>query len=488
MKRNLGRLTELDRLIEPMLNAARIPGAAIAIIMGGDIVFSRGYGYRDLASRLPANSKTIYPIASTTKAINATLLGMLVDDGRLQWDAPVQDYLPRFRLIDPIASSHVTIRDLITMRTGLPRHDWMWMAHPISRAELVERLRYLEVSAGLRERFQYTNLTVIASGHIAEVVAGQTWEDLVRERLFKPLGMTATGFELPVAGDVTSSYHENPQHELVLTRRFATGDSGPSGGSIHSNVEDMARWMAFNLSDGSAGGTSLIQAHTLRDIHSPCVVVGAVPESISPNCAYGCGWFLDTYNGQGRVSHSGYLFDVNSDIALFPQEGIGIVSFTNFGFPRFSRFINEHAFDLIMGLNPVQTLETKLVQNENRRKRDRECSPTARRAKGTLPSHRAEDYAGSYEHPAYGAIRIHVHDSELVLQRDQLSLPLEHWHYDVWFVRESDVMTTHEPYLFDQANRLMFESDADGEISAVLIRLEPVVAPVRFRKSRACAG
>src|SRR5271156_841420 len=152
---SIQNVEKLDSIIGPMLRAARVPGAAIAVVAGGEVVYAQGYGYRDLVAKLPVTPDTVYPIASTTKAINATLLGMLVDEGRLAWDAPVQNYLPRFRIGDSSRSSQITVRDLLLMRTGLPRHDWLWIENPTNRADLVERLRYLEMSAGFRERFQY---------------------------------------------------------------------------------------------------------------------------------------------------------------------------------------------------------------------------------------------------------------------------------------------------------------------------------------------
>src|SRR5687768_13880576 len=126
-------LESLDPLIERLRQAGRIPGLATAIVANGQMVFARGYGQRDEAARLPMTSATVYPIASTSKAINATLLGMLVDEGTLSWDTPVQTYLPSFRMIDALASAQVTLRDLVSMRTGLPRHDWVWIENPISR-------------------------------------------------------------------------------------------------------------------------------------------------------------------------------------------------------------------------------------------------------------------------------------------------------------------------------------------------------------------
>jgi len=476
-------LQKLDAIIGRMLEASRIPGAAIAVVADGKTVFSRGYGYRDSSAKLPMTAETAYPIASTTKAINTTLLGMLVDEGRLAWDAPAQSYLPWFRLKDPLISTQVTLRDLVTMRTGLPRHDFLWTGHPMSRTNLVERLRYLEPSAGFRERFQYNNLTSTTAGYVASVVSGQSWEELVQQRILDPLGMSSTGFVMPATGSVSLSYHENGRRELIPTRRLKADLTGPSGGSIHSTVLDMTRWITFNLQGGQMDGRALIKPQTLAEIHTPQMVV--LPTDLaapSPGAPYAMGWFVDSYNGHARVSHGGYLFDVSSEVSLFPKDGIGIVSFTNFGCQRLSRLINKYAFDLIMGLKTQLTFEDKLASYEKEVRDTRERNTSVRRVMNTSPSHPLDDYRGSYSHPGYGTIEIRRHDDELVLRRGELDVPLQHWHYDVWAPKDNDEFVIHTQHVFERANRLSFETNPDGAITVLSMVIEPAVGPARFAK------
>lgn len=473
---------ELDELVGAMLRAARVPGAAIAIVVRGGVIFARGYGYRDLEARLPTTEQTVYPIASTTKSINSTLLGMLVDERKLGWDTPVQEYVPGFCLGDDfLASSQVTVRDLVTMRTGLPRHDWAWMENSLSRAELVGRLKYLDLSAGLRERFQYNNLTVTAAGYLAEVVTGERWEELARKKIFEPLGMSKTGSR-PLTTNVSLSYHESARRELVTTKRLASEVTAPSGGAVHSTVEDMARWISFNLNDGKVGEKRMIQSKTLADIHSPQVVVGSDSSAPTPDATYAMGWFVDTYNGCPRLSHGGYIYDVNSEVTVFPKEGIGVVSFTNFGPPRLARLVNEHVFDRLMGFKPVHTVEEKLEEYERQIEETRERNTSVVRIDNTAPSHSLSNYAGMYLHPGYGAIEIDAKDGVLRLRRNTLVLPLEHRHYDTWAVGPNDLFQIHQAHAFDRTNAIVFETSAAGEITAFSLRLEPAVAPIRFIK------
>lgn len=473
---------KLDVLISTIMRAARLPGVAIAIVAEGETVFARGYGLRDLEAKLPMTSDTIYPIASTTKAINTTLLGMLVEEGRLAWDAPVQSYLPLFRLSDPFTSTQITLRDLVTMRTGLPRHDWLWLENPIDRAALVRRLRYLELSAGFRERFQYNNLTATTAGHIAEIVTGKSWNELVQKRILEPLGMNGTGFTLPMDGNVTRSYYEDRHRRLLEHTRLTTEVTAPSGGAIHSTVEDMARWILFNLNGGRVGDRLLLQPHALEEIQSPQVMTGTDPSPPTPNAPYAMGWFVDVYNGCARLSHGGYEHDVSSEIALYPKNGIGIVTFTNFGPPSLARLIGQHAFDALLGFQPVQTLEAALSLYEKRIEDIRRRDLSTRRVESTSPSHSLNHYEGIYTHAGYGSMEILRRDNVLTLRRHNLVLPLEHWHYDAWVVAENDLFPIHRPHVFDRASRIIFETGVDGDISAFDIRLEPAVSPIRFTR------
>jgi CubicO group peptidase (beta-lactamase class C family) len=482
----LKHIDRIGAMIEHMLRTTRIPGAAMAVVSGGEMVFSGGYGYRDLGAKLELNSETIYPIASTTKSINATLLAMLVEAGLLAWDAPVQNYLPELHLGDPYISARVTIRDMVVMRTGLARHDWLWMERPIDRADLVRRLASLELSSGFREQFQYNNLTVTTSGHVAEVVTGRRWEDLVCDKIIKPLDMNSTGFTLPKSQNVSLSYHENKRREIVPTHRLESEATAPAGGSMHSTVEDMARWLIFNLSDGEIAGRRLLSPGTIKKIQSPCVFAGVDPASPSPNSAYALGWFSDSYKDHARISHGGYLRDVQSSVMLFPDDDLGMVSFANFGGPHIASFMNQFAFNLLMGIDQAETIEEKLENYE--KTVDEICSRNAaiRRVANTLPSRCLEDYAGDYEHAGYGRIEIRCSDQMLSLHRHKFALPLEHWHYDTWIASESDAFGIASSQAFGPMSPLLFEAGANGEIAYLSILLEPQVAAIRFSKTSGC--
>lgn len=482
---NTAKLRDVDALLTPLLRQARIPGVAIAVVIGEELVYAKGFGSRNLAQNAPMTPDTLYPIASTTKSINATLLAMLVDDGLIQWDTPVRRYLPHFALRDEMASARATLRDLVTMRTGLPRHDWVWIANPGSRAQLLERLAHLDLSTDFRRRFQYCNLSVVAAGHVAEIVTGRSWEELVKQRILQPLEMRRTAVAVSGGRNATSSYHEDARRQLRPSKRLQSGITAPSGGSIHSTVRDMAKWLSFNLNGGVYRRRRLISRRALSELHAPQVVIGDRPLAGLPaEASYALGWIYNVYRGRKCLSHGGYLHDVNSSIMLFPESNVGLVSFINFGPPALAELINQHVFGLMSGDVPPQTFEEKLAlyqkQIDTIRKRNARLVPV----KGTRPAHPARMHAGTYEHPGYGEVRIRARDRQLWLHRYGFHVRLKHWHYDAWVAAGDSMWPIHQPHAFDRASQIRFHTGADGAVTGLSIALEPELPPVLFQRRR----
>jgi CubicO group peptidase (beta-lactamase class C family) len=478
----VSNLDKLDGVIATLLQAARIPGAAIAVVHNHELVFAKGFGCRTITGEA-TTADTLYPIASTTKAMAATLLGMLVDENLVDWDAPVQRYLPKFRLADPVRSPLVTVRDLMTMRSGLPRHDWIWQGNPLSRAVLVEGLAHLELTAGFRQRFQYNNLTVALVGHIAEVVTTRSWEELTREKLLEPLGMTRTCFSKPTEGDFTQSWTVNKAGELVPFEQIPAYGIEPAGGAIYSSVRDMARWVMFNLSGGrTVRGQPLIAADRLAEIHGAQMAMDQCFD-LSRWATYGLGWMAESYHGCTRLFHGGDLHEINSEVALFPEDNLGLVCFTNSGGSSLSTLINEHIFDTIKGLQPVTTVDAKLAAYGKLVADRVKANNNVKRVFGTSPSHPLADYAGRYHHPAYGEIVVETQAATLVVRRGVLELSMEHWHFDSWIIADPGRFWAHAQHPFERSSRWRFETDADGNVSALHVPFEPSTSPIAFART-----
>lgn len=474
-------LAGFDDFLTKALQTWNVPGLGFAIVIDGEVVFADGFGYRDLEQDLPMTADSLFAVGSTTKAFTTTVLGMLVEKGKIDWDEPVATYLPGFKLYDPVATERLTVRDLVTHRSGLPRHDYLWYNNnELSRAEFVERLAYLEPSADLRQKYQYNNLMYLTAGHLIEVITGGTWEEAVRARILEPLGMERTNFSVDTSqqdADHARPYREddNQRIEAIPFRRI---DAVGPAGSINSSVAEMARWLRFNLDGGTVNGEALVDAVTLTDIHSPHMTTGisAKRPDISPP-TYGLGWGIDSYRGHRRVQHGGAIDGFLTSVMLFPDDGVGLVSFTNrrSGLPG---IVNQHAADLVLGLDFVDWQAEGLEQRAAAIEAEEagEQGLKALRVAGTSPSHALADYAGEYHHPGYGPLTVSLTDAELSLTFNDIAVPLEHWHYDVW----NGAKTEGDPAF--ENKKFLFRADFDGQIAAVETPFEPQVNPIVFAK------
>jgi len=475
-------LEGLGDIARQALEDFNVPGAALAIVSGGELVFAEGFGFRDLEAQRPMTPDSLFAIGSTTKAMTVTLLGMLVDEGRLDWDRPLRRYLPDFRLSDATISERLTPRDLVTHRSGLPRHDLLWYNNNEgTRAEMVERLAYLELSADLRQRFQYNNLMFMTAGHLAAQLTGVSWEQALRERLFAPLGMVRSNLSVADSqkdDDFAQPYRENDEQRLDRIPFRNIDLVGPAG-SVNSSVNEMARWLLFNLNGGRVGDRQLIKPATLADIHSPHMTTGETPERPEISQAtYGMGWGIDTYRGHRRVAHGGGIDGFTTSVMLFPDDGLGLVSFNN-GQSDISSLMNRHAADRMLGLEPIGWLGEALEQRKQAiaEREQAKQKKQATRVAGTAPSHSLSDYVGSYHHPGYGALEIAAAgENDLQLTFNGIVAPLGHWHYDVWNGAETEGDPTFEN------GKLLFRGDVDGNIAAVEASLEPRVSPIVFHK------
>ncbi len=474
-------LDGFDDFVAQAVKDWNLPGAGVAVVAGGEVIFAEGFGYRDLEHQKPMTADSLFAVGSTTKAFTATVLGMLVDDGKLDWDAPLRETLPRFRLADSLATELMTARDLVTHRSGLPRHDLLWYNdNSGTRAELVGRLAHLEATAPLRARFQYNNLMFLTAGYLTEELTGGTWEEAVRQHLLEPLGMERTTFSVDASqedGDHALPYRENDDDELERIPFRNIDLMGPAG-SINSSVNEMSRWIQFNLSGGRVDGEQMINPSTLADIHTPHMVTGATSHRADISAgAYGLGWVIDTYRGHRRVRHGGGIDGFTTSVMLFPDDGLGIVAFGNRG-SGLPSILSQHVADLVLDLEPFDW-NAEGLENQRRAKEaqeEGEAKKEAKRRQGTSPSHDLAEYAGDYEHPGYGLLSIATSGDGLELRFNDIATPLEHWHFDVFSGGEAD-----DPTFEDM--RFLFRSDVDGRISAVEAPFEPTLDAIVFVKT-----
>jgi CubicO group peptidase (beta-lactamase class C family) len=424
---------------------------------------------------LPVTERTLFAIGSCTKAFTTASLALLVDEGKIDWDTPVRTYLSDFALRDPFASERITPRDLVTHRSGLPRHDALWYGSPLSRAELVERLRSLQPNADFRTRWQYQNLMYLTAGYLAGRVAGREWEAFVQERLLDPLGMASVNFSVDrsqEADDAALPYQD--LHGTVRRMAFRNLDAIAPAGSINASVADMAPWLLLHLNRGKHGEARILSETQIDEMHTPQMVMPddrRFAEVTLPT--YALGWFVESYKGRTIVSHGGNIDGFSALVSFLPGEGVGVVALTNLSGNPLPEIVAYSIYDRLLGL-PATPWNDRLLKLRDEVEAAGEQSKRkgeADRVANAKPSHPLADYAGEYADVGYGALAIEQDGDALTLRYNAFAGPLRHRHYDTFeFVWEQQ----------DERFPCTFATDAAGRVASVAIPFEPAVADIVF--------
>jgi CubicO group peptidase (beta-lactamase class C family) len=470
-------LKGFDKFILKTMEEWKVPGLAISIVKDGKVIFSEGFGFRDVKQGLKVTPRTLFAIGSCTKAFTAAAMGILVDEGKLDWDKPVREFLPAFKLKDSFATERMTPRDLVCHRSGLPRHDLMWYNASASREELLERLQHLEPSKDFRTIFQYQNLMFMTAGYMVGRIAGTGWEEFVRSRILMPLGMIDSNFSVSdsqKSSDFALPYKE--KEDKVIEVPFRNIDTIGPAGSINSNVTDMANWLYLNLNKGKFGEAQVISDASLREIHSPQMISS---KSFDYDelfySTYGMGWGITVYRGQLLLSHGGGIDGFTALVSLLPRKNIGIVILTNLDGTPFPRIVAFNAYDRLLGLDQIdwnkRTRGEVNKAKEEAKKAEKEKDKD--RKLDTKPSHPLEDYAGDYENPGYGTISIKKQDNSLNSEFNSIPFSLTHYHYDQ-FELYSEPLETKQ--------KVSFFTDLKGNITSLAVQMEPEVKEVVFTR------
>lgn len=412
----IDRLNGIEQFITKCARAwSYVPGIAIGIVRGQRCVFTHFYGKRDVERELPVTEDTLFEIGSITKSFTATALGMLVDEEQLAWDTPICEYLPSFAMPDPAMTAQVTLRDLLTHRTGMPRHDYAHFGSTASRAALVARLRHLPSNMPFRTLFQYNNLQYAAAGWVLEQIAGSTWEEFIRQRIFAPLKMRASTFLTELPGDEThvarGYVREGEAVRPSIPAKQFMGSAGPAG-SISSTVPEMCRWLSFQMYQGKDGKRELLKPTTLQTLHAPAIVSPpwADPEVINPT--YGMGWMQMAYRGQLLILHGGATSGFNAHLSFLPQEKFGVVVLTNGISDLLPYVLAFNAYDRLLGLPRVNWF-TRMRRFSRQNIAKQQELEQQQSKMPVLPTPKLAVFAGEYRHPGYGHLVVRATDEAI---------------------------------------------------------------------------
>lgn len=475
--------SEVEKQLEQILKDRKAAGFAVAVVKNDSIIYARGFGYRDFENKLPVTPHTLFAIGSCTKAFTTSLLGLMKEEGSLDYDQPARDYLPGLRFYNDDLNRGVTVRDAIVHRTGLPRHDFSWYLFSTdSRDELMKRIEFMEPTAPLRQTWQYNNFMYLVQGMIAEKNYGKTWEELVRQKFFIPLNMKRSNTSvaaLPADSDAALGYTLKSDSLISKTEYYNINAMGPAG-SINSSVLEMANWLKVWINKGKFNGRQVLPESYINEaISSQMVVSPGFPGTESPDLHvsnYGFGWSVSSYRGHYRVDHGGNIDGFSANTAFFPTDSIGIVVLTNQNASALNNLVRNTLADRLLRLNPIDW-------NERRNKSERKAASDVRgeenQKKGTQPSHPLKDYEGLYTHKAYGTFEVKQQNDSLMVFFPTEKMWLRHYHYDVFqpvgygkngLVDTTEVSRVLVPFYMDEA----------GDIVSAKLKFQPELEPFNF--------
>lgn len=433
---------DLEHHVKKALDDWNVPGVAVAIIEKDALVLAKGYGVRKTGEKAAVDEKTVFAIGSVTKAFTAAAIGMLVDEGKLRWDTPIVQCLPGFVMSDPDIARVITLRDLLSHRTGLLRADWLWLHRPVDRDVLLRELRCLRFKQGPGTGFHYNNLLYLAAGEVIPATSGVNWDEFMKGRIFAPLGMidSSTSIAALKGLENTATPHVK-RGDTVRTVSWLPLDQIAPAGSINSNVVDMAQWVRMQLGEGKLNGTRILSAASIRDMRSAQVPVDReeVLAMFSGKCSYGFGWMIWDDAGRTIVEHGGNVEGMTAQVALVPEQKFGLVILCNMGQSELPRSLMGTILDLHFGRAPRDW-------SAERRASLKALSEAAgsnlkkiegRRIPGSRPSLSLDKYEGFYREASKTVVVVvRRREGGLSLEIDRTSLgPIDHWSDDTFRIQ-----------------------------------------------------
>jgi CubicO group peptidase (beta-lactamase class C family) len=436
------KLDGFDAYMSKVLKDWNTAGIGVGVVVNDKLVFAKGYGYRDYEKKLPFTPATACPIASNTKLFTAVAAGMLVEDGKLTWDKPIRDSVPGIRFYNDQLNNTVTLRDMLSHRTGVTRHDTIWYKSDFTRKELFDKLKYLEPEQPMRETFLYNNLMFAAVGYMIELQSGKRWEDFVREKILNPLDMKSTSYSI---SDMTHQpdfgvpfTEKRDSFELYKIPYYEDIQGVAPCGAIASNIDDISHWLIALMNDGKYKGRQVLPAEVLKATLEPAIALpNTLTESLGYweilNSAYGMGRQTVSYRGHLLTFHGGDLPGFHSQVSFMPREHFGVIVLVigDHAAPLYN-VVSYNVYERLLGMDQTPWSERRLAM----RLKSKEAAKQARakagedRVPNTKPSHALADYVADYENPAYGAMKIGLKDNQLQFDFHKIKMPMTQFHYD----------------------------------------------------------
>jgi CubicO group peptidase (beta-lactamase class C family) len=486
------RFVGIEAEINKILKDNHAAGVAVAVVEKNKVIFAKGFGYRDVENKLPVTANTQFAIGSCTKAFTASVLGILQKEKSIDFDKPVTTYLPDLKFYTSDLTNHITLRDMMSHRTGLPRHDLSWYIAPDTRDNLVKRIQYMEPSAELRQTWQYNNFMYLLQGVVGEKLTGKSWEANVESTIFSRIGMNNSNFSVKdLANYKEPALGYNVIKDSVIHKMpyYDIAGMGPAG-SINSTVMDMTQWLKVWINGGKLDTVEIIPASYITEaISSQMIMAPGTPTTEKPDIQfsnYGFAWMMASYKGHYRVEHGGNIDGFSASTSFFPTDSIGIVVLVNQNGSSVTSAVRNTITDRVLGLKyfdwNADMLKAKAKAKE--KAKEAEKASTSNQVNNTKPSHALTEYAGVYSNEAYGKFEIIQKGDSLFAKLKNQNWWMEQFHYDIFrpYDTEEGIDTADKSPI-----RFQFNTGLKGDIeSASLFNFEPAIpAPIKFKRTNA---
>ncbi len=433
----------IDTIIENALKFWHVPGVAIGIVRNDEVIYLKGHGVKELGKKDPVTPDTVFPLASCTKAFTTTAMAMLVDEGKMNWDDPVRKHVEFFHLSDPSADALVTLRDLVSHRTGVGPHELLWYRSPWTQEEIIRKIGKVKLEYPFRSGFRYQTTMFTTAGWAVGHASGTSWGDFVQKRILDPLELKSTSLvtiRVTLTSDLASPHRKGINGPLEVIPWYYIDKAEPAG-SINSCARDLCQWVRFQLGDGTFGGKRLVSEKNLRETHTPQNIIrlGGNARDMNPDTiqmSYGMGWVIQDYRDHLLVSHAGAIDGFRAHITLIPKKKIGIVLLNNLDHTQMNLALSNNIVDLLLGLSKRDwnTYIGEQVRKEEDAARARFLEREKERRPSTKPSLPLSAYVGTYEDPAYGAAIVLLKDNSVFWKWSTFNCRLEHFADDTFTV------------------------------------------------------
>jgi CubicO group peptidase (beta-lactamase class C family) len=457
----------VDDVLKEAQRSWQAPGLAVAIVQNDRLVYVKGFGVKRLGKPETVSPDTVFPIASCSKAFTTLAMAMLVDEGKMSWDDPVRKHVPFFRLSDPLADANVTLRDLVCHRTGVGSHDLLWYRAPWGQEEMIRKIGRVPLQHSFRSTLQYQSILFGTAGYAVGTASRSSWHEFVQRRIFAPLEMNTaccTSTEARRTADHAQPHRKNEQGRVEAIPWYALDKPDPAG-SIHASVRDLAKFLRFQLGDGTWQGQRLVSAVNLAEPHTPQIPVrregfARIMNPATRQISYGMGWIIQDYRGQHILMHGGAIDGFRAHFTLVPQAKLGIVLVNNLDRTQLNLAASNTLIDLFLNLpyKDWTSYYAEIQRIEEKQQKESVDALWAQQHRNTKSSRELAAYVGTFDEPAYGTARVTLEDGKLLWSWGSLRCPLKHYHYDTFLAHDPPTLI-HAP--------IVFSLGRDGEVATM---------------------